>query len=92
VIVDQLAPDEPLSPELVLVFSPALRAQALARLGAPFKPLRPLRLAAAALPVPAPDRRSFAETLATRAIQLAVIFVSATILTVAMSLAAHAFR
>ena len=33
--IHQLAPDEPLSPELVLVFSPELRAQALARLPAP---------------------------------------------------------
>lgn len=33
--VDQLAPDEPLSPEVVLVLPPELRAQALATLGPP---------------------------------------------------------
>jgi hypothetical protein len=93
-MVDQLAPDEPLSPELVLVFSPELRAQALARLGAPFRPVPRLRLAPAAAPVPVPEPvpRSFAQTLTTRAVQLAVIFVAVTILTVAMSLAAQALR
>jgi hypothetical protein len=91
-IVDQLASDEPLSPELVLVFSPELRAQALARLGAPFRPVPRLRLAPAAAPEPEPVPRSFAQTLTTRAVQLAVIFVAVTILTLAMSLAAHALR
>ena len=45
--IHQLAPDEPLSPELVLVFPPELRAQALARLGPPVRHAPPRRPIAA---------------------------------------------
>jgi len=90
--VEQLAPDEPLSPELVLVLSPQLRAQALARLGAPVWPKPALRVVDA----PPPHRESFARSLgaalATRLTQLALIFVAVTILTLALSLVAHALR
>jgi len=48
--IHQLAPDEPLSPELVLVFPPELRAQALARLGPPVRHTPPPRQLAAAPP------------------------------------------
>ena len=48
--IHQLASDEPLSPELVLVFSPELRAQVLARLGAPVWPTPPGRAVEAAAP------------------------------------------
>jgi hypothetical protein len=89
----QLAPDEPLSPELVLVFSPELRAQVLARLGAPVWPTAPRRAAETA----APDSgEAFAPSLgailAARVGQLALVFVLVTALVLAMSLVAHAMR
>jgi hypothetical protein len=114
---DQLALDEPLSPELVLVLSPELRAQAIARLGPPAWPkpqLRPylrkadvpapvpvdvlaivpaeVRAAAAAAAVREPIGRSLGRLLLGRAVQLALIFVAVTVLTVAMSLIAQAAR
>ena len=119
---DQLAPDEPLSPELVLVFSPELRAQALARLEAPVRARPRLHVpehvrervpeqhvgervleylgepVATNLPteVTVPFREPFVRSLgavvAGRVVQLALIFVAVTIFTLAMSLAAHAFR
>ena len=91
--VDQLAiDDEPLSPELVLVLSPALRAQAVARLGPPVWPTPRRRLAVVEAPAAAPFTRSLGEIVVARVVQLGVIFVAVTVLTVAMSLAAHAFR
>jgi hypothetical protein len=91
--VEQLAPDEPLSPELVLVLSPQLRAQALARLGAPVwpKPASP-RVVEAPPPQREPFARSLGAALAPRLMQLALIFVAVTILTLALSLVAHAIR
>ena len=90
--VDQLAPDEALSPELVLVLSPALRAQAVARLGAPVWPAPRRRVTAVEQPAADPFARSLGQIVVARVIQLGVIFVSVTALTLAMSLAAHAFR
>jgi len=90
--VDHLAPDEALSPELVLVLSPALRAQAVARLGAPVWPVPRRRVAAPEAPLDDPFERSLGEIVVARVIQLGVIFVAVTALTLAMSLAAHAFR
>ena len=69
-----LAPDEPLSPELVLILPPALRAQALAALGPPVWPASRPRLREAPSPVVVPFHRSV------------------TLVTLAMSLVAHAFR
>jgi hypothetical protein len=94
--VDQLAPNEPLSPELVLVLSPELRAQALARLGAPARP-RPRTRAPARPPlVDGPFGESFGASLGqivvARVVQLGVIFAVVTILTLAMSVVAHAVR
>jgi hypothetical protein len=114
--VDQLAPDEPLSPELVLVLPPELRAETIARLGpavwpkphrlapavAAAEPLElvPLRPAAVVpeplvlLPAPVSVRGSFVRALGgalfARVLQLAVIFVAATAVTLAMALVAHA--
>ena len=118
----QLAPDEPLSPELVLVLPPELRAQVIAGLGPPSWPaprprqpepaaLAPLRAAPAPQPAapapqpapPAPERaaplpvreplvRSIATLVLARAVQLGVIFLAVTILTLALSLVAQAFR
>jgi hypothetical protein len=91
--IHQLAPDEPLSPELVLVFSPELRAQALARLGAPVW-TTPLRRAVES---PAPDvgealAPSLGGLFAARVGQLALVFVLVTTLVLAMSFVAHATR
>jgi len=122
--VHQLAPNEPLSPELVLVLPPELRAQVLASLGPPVWPTprarvtqdaavldepiavaldEPIAVAldepiAVALDEPiavALDEsimRSLGGLLAARAVQLGVIFAAVTILTLTMSLVAHAFR
>jgi hypothetical protein len=93
---DQLPPDEPLSPELVLILSPELRAQALASLGPPSWPT-PRRRVAAPAPVSAPVAevrfvRSFGQMLMARAVQLGVIFIFVTIATLVLSLVAQAFR
>jgi hypothetical protein len=102
--VHQLAPDEPLSPELVLVFSPELRAQALARLGPPAwptprrrsvdppAPAAPELLAPPAPAVPEPLAPSLGVMLGARVLQLALVFVAVTILVLAMSIVANAMR
>ncbi len=94
--VPQLAPDEPLSPELVLVLPAELRAQVLADLGPPAWP-RPASQPAS-LPVAdpvaqsEPVSQSVAKLVVARFAQLALIFVAVTILTLAMSLVAQAVR
>jgi hypothetical protein len=94
--IDQLAPDEPLSPELVLVFSPELRAQALARLGPPAWSTSPRRAAhapsAPAAAVDEPYGPSLGALLAARVGQLALVFIAVTILVLVMSLVADAMR
>lgn len=91
--IRQLAPDEPLSPELVLVFPPELRAQALARLGAPVWPTPRPRAVEAPAPAGAePLAPSLGTLLVARVGQLALIFVVVTILILAMSLVANATR
>jgi hypothetical protein len=91
--VRQFALDEPLSPELVLVLPPEIRAQVLASLGPPRWPRPPSR---DTTPPAAPAREAFARSLGmllvARTAQLGVIFATVTILTLAMSLVAHAFR
>ena len=91
--IHQLTPDEPLSPELVLVFSPELRTQALASLPAPVW-LMPRR-AVAAPPASAADESlvpSLGVILVSRVVQLTLVFVSVTIVILAMSLVANAMR
>jgi hypothetical protein len=90
--IPRLTPDEPLSPELVLVLTPELRAQALALLGPPFWPAPRPRAVARAVPPREPFVRSVGVFLAGRVAQLGVIFVAVTILTLAMSVVAHAVR
>ena len=85
-----LAPNEPLSPEIVLVLPPELRAQALARLPAPVWWPRPRVLAVS--PAGDPVARTLRRILVSRAEQLAGIFVAITVLTIAMSVVARAFR
>jgi hypothetical protein len=91
--IHQLAPDEPLSPELVLVLSPELRAQALAWLPAPVWATPRLRVVEAPPPpVAEPFVRSLGAMVVARATQLALILAAVTILTLAMSLVASAMR
>ena len=96
--VPQLAPDEPLSPELVLVLPAELRAQVLAGLALPAWP-KPLPRAQSVSPPVAdpvapsqPMGQSVAKLVVARFAQLALIFVAVTILTLAMSLVAQAVR
>ena len=91
--VHQLAPDEPLSPELVLVFSPELRAQALAWLPPPVWATTPrLRLVDAPPAVAEPFAPSLGRMMVARVTQLALVFAAVTFLTLAMSLVANAMR
>jgi hypothetical protein len=91
--VSRLAPDEPLSPELVLVLPPELRAQVLASLGPPHRPApEQMRSAAPAAPVREPLARSLGMLVVTRTAQLGMIFATVAMLVLAMSLVAHAFR
>lgn len=94
--ITKLAHDEPLSPELVLILPPELRAQAVAALGpSAWQQPRPrLRLAKAAEPdlVEETFGHALGRLLAGRAVQLGVIFVAATVITLALSLVAHALH
>ena len=106
IAANQLAADEPLSPELVLVLPPPLRAEAIARLQPPAGPLlrpptrRPLtpalrRSAAPAAPAAA-GGASFGRALAAfavgRLLQLAAIFLAVSALTLVLSVVAQAVR
>jgi hypothetical protein len=93
--------DEPLSPESVLVLPPALRAQAIGRLGPQTWPKRPQRVPEVVPEVrsgetPVLADESFMRTLsvlaAGRVVQLGLIFAAVTILTLAMSVVAQAVR
>ncbi len=87
-----LAPDEPLSPELVLVLPPEERAQVLAALGPPVRPRPPLRVVAHPVHVRKPPPPSLSRLVAARLVSLGVIFVLATVTTLVLSLVAHALR
>ena len=94
----QLAPDEPLSPELVLVLPAELRARVLASLGPPVWPAARARVLPSP-PVleapPAVDKplaRHVGALVGARFAQLALIFAIVTFATLAMSLVAHAVR
>lgn len=102
--VDRLAPDEPLSPELVLVFSAELRAQAVASLGPPAwpepRPRAPEFAGAAdyglarqtAPSLDLPRRGILGLAVGARIAQLGLVFVVVTILTLGLSLVAHALN
>ena len=72
------------------------RSQVLAALGPPVRPLPPLRVVARPLPMPVPVEESPAPSLtrlvAARLVSLGLIFVLATVTTLALSLVAHALR
>jgi len=92
VSVLHLSPDEPLSPELVLVLPAELRKQALASLGAPAW-WAPLPRSVEAPPArDQPLARALGGMLATRVAQLGLVFAAVTIVTLAMSVVAHAVR
>ena len=90
--ISQLAPDEPLSPELVLVLPPELRAQALARLGAPVWPAPRFRVIEAPTQPREPFARSLGVAVGARVAQLGLIFAAVTVATLAMWFVAHAVR
>lgn len=90
----QLAPDEPLSPELVLVLEPEVRARVLAGLPLPAH-VRPRPRLRAVEAVPAggePTAPSLWGTAAARAAALGAIFVAVTVVTLALSFLAHVLR
>lgn len=90
--VPELAPDEPLSPELVLVLPPELRARVLACLPVPVWP-EPRRVVQPPASTTAePFGRSLGRMLVARVAQLAAIFLVVTLLTLALALVAHAMR
>jgi hypothetical protein len=92
VTIHQLAPDEQLSPELVLVLTPELRAEALSRLGAPVWPTpRPPTVESAAT-VADESFPSLGAIVVSRVVQLTGVFVVVTIVILAMSLVANAMR
>src|ERR1700759_3915856 len=95
--VHQLPTDDSLSPELVLVLPPELRAQAIASLGPPaWATPRPRpRLVPAREPTPPaaePLARSLGIAVGARLLQLMAIFLAVTAITLAMSLVAQAVR
>jgi hypothetical protein len=100
VTITQIAPDEPLSPELVLVLPPEERAQVLAALGPPVRAVPRFRVVAPPTPVDEPFDEQFDEQfapslrrlVAARLVSLGVIFLAVTILTLSLSLVAHALR
>lgn len=92
VTVDQFAPEEPLSPELVLVLPPELRAQALARLDPPAWPRVRPPVAVAAPRAKESLTRTLGAVLASRVAQLTVIFVAVTTLTLILAAVADAVR
>lgn len=110
----QLAPDEQLSPELVLVLPPELRAEVIASLGPPVWPApRPRAPEAPPVLAPTPESvlaslpapvlaappvaddsfaRQLGALIGARFAQLGLIFAIVTIVTLALSLVAHAVR
>jgi hypothetical protein len=92
VTVDQLTPEEPLSPELVLVLPPELRAQALAGLCPPVWPKARPRVAAAPPLAQESLTRTFGAVLVARVAQLVLIFVAVAALTLMLSPVANAVR
>ena len=86
----QLAEDEPLSPELVLVLTPERRAQVLASMPPPaWSTPRPQARRVQLPTPPEPRARALGAFVLARVALLTLIFVVCTILTLAMSALAH---
>jgi hypothetical protein len=92
VTADHLGGEEPLSPELVLVLPPELRARALAQLTEPAWPTGRPHPAAAAPRPPESATTILKNILVPRLAQLAAIFVAISILTLILSAVANAVR
>jgi hypothetical protein len=90
--IDQLAPGEPLSPELVLVLPPELRANVLAQLDPPeWAQPRPSDRAPTAPPENSLTR-TLGAVLLPRVAQLMLTFVVVTVLTLSLTAVANAVR
>ena len=90
--IDQLAPGEPLSPELVLVLPPELRANVLAQLDPP-EWAKPRPCVRAPIPPPANSlTRTLGAVLLPRVAQLMLTFVVVTVLTLSLTAVANAVR
>ena len=88
--IDQLAPGEPLSPELVLVLPPELRANALAQLDPP-EWAGPRPSVRAPRPSPANSlTQTLGAVLLPRVAQLVLTFVVVTVLTLTLTAVANA--
>jgi hypothetical protein len=92
VTVDQHAPEDPLTPELVLVLPPELRAAALAQLPPPTWPKAPPRVAVSPSRAQESPTRIFVTVLLSRAAQLMLIFFSVTALVLTLAAVANAVR
>lgn len=90
-MVSQFTADPPLSPELVLVLPPELRAEAIADLGPPDWPV-PRQPVAGAPAARTGAARELGTMLLVRVIGLALIFVGMTALTLILSAVAGAVR
>ena len=90
--VDRLAAEEPLSPELVLVLPPELRAEALARLPEPVWRKAQPRVAVTPPCTQEPLTRILATVLVARIGQLVLIFVSVTVIILTLAAVANAVR
>ena len=95
--IDQLAPGEPLSPELVLVLPPELRANALAQLDPPewAKPEWAKPRPSVRAPTPPPENsltRTLGAVLLPRMAQLMLTFVVVTVFTLFLTAVANAVR
>jgi hypothetical protein len=89
---DQLTPGEPLSPELVLVLPPELRAEALARLGPPEWTMQRPSVGIATRPAADSLTRTLGAALLPRVAQLMLTFLVVTALTLSLSAVANAVR
>jgi hypothetical protein len=88
----QLAAGKVLSPELVLVLPPELRARVIASMPPPAWATPRPRGPRTPLPAPRePWAHALGAVVLARVTPLALIFVAGTILTLAMSVVAHAF-
>lgn len=92
VSAQQFAPEEPLSPELVLVLPTELRAQAIDRLGAARWPAARPSSVTTALPRDDSLTRTVGVVVLGRVLHLALVFLAVAALTLVLSAVANAVR